>query len=395
MAKKKGSVMNIPGQLMYIGKEVAKDYFSEYTDSLSSLVDDSKEILDAVTQGKSKIVDVFNDIKQNGGKKALDWFMQRSDETSMDDLNDDGLDSDFDAGFQVGDDDDSTEESHSHIYEDENAKKLARGQVNAMYQIGAKQAEVSMINASEIVSHIDSRSSEIIASLSQVNKSVIGIGEKIDAIGQLMQTKAEVEERARRERNNGMFDSSGKVTLGSFFKTMTKSVSDAVNNSMVASIFKQKEFLTPAGIIGMLLGGTKEKELGKLGGWIGSGLDRLRIGNGNMAEDLKTQTIDSIGSELNKTLGNMISAQETKEDENTTIGLLTSIKITKTDGGIKLTDLNNELIYTYYKNYSNFKVIPFSNPDIKTYLDDYERLYNKYSSVVSKLDNDITVKEIG
>ena len=94
-------------------------------------------------------------------------------------------------------------------------------------------------------------------------------------------------------------------------------------------------------------------------------------------------------------LGNMISAQETKVDENTTIGLLTSIKITKTDGGIKLTDLNNELIYTYYKNYSNFKVIPFSNPDIKTYLDDYERLYNKYSSVVSKLDNDITVKEIG
>ena len=94
-------------------------------------------------------------------------------------------------------------------------------------------------------------------------------------------------------------------------------------------------------------------------------------------------------------LGNMISAQETKVDENTTIGLLTSIKITKTDGGIKLTDLNNELIYTYYKNYSNFKVIPFSNSDIKTYLDDYERLYNKYSSVVSKLDNDITVKEIG
>ena len=94
-------------------------------------------------------------------------------------------------------------------------------------------------------------------------------------------------------------------------------------------------------------------------------------------------------------LGNMISAQETKVDENTTIGLLTGIKITKTDGGIKLTDLNNELIYTYYKNYSNFKVIPFSNPDIKTYLDDYERLYNKYSSVVSKLDNDITVKEIG
>jgi murein DD-endopeptidase MepM/ murein hydrolase activator NlpD len=342
MAKKKGSAMNIPGQLMYIGKEVAKDYFSEYTDSLSSLVDDGKEILDAVTQGKSKIVDVFNDIKQNGGKKALDWFMQRSDETSMDDLNDDGLDSDFDAGFQVGDDDDSEEESHSHIYEDENAKKLARGQVNAMYQIGAKQAEVSMINASEIVSHIDSRSSEIIASLSQVNKSIIGIGEKIDAIGQLMQTKAEVEERARKERNNGMFDSSGRVTLGSFFKTMTKSVSDAVNNSMVASIFKQKELFTPAGIISMLLSDTKEKELGKLGGWIGGGLDRLRIGNGNMAEDLKTQTIDSIGNELNKTLGNMISDLFTGGMQKSTD--LINEKLNKIPGGMFMSSIFSGIV---------------------------------------------------
>ena len=94
-------------------------------------------------------------------------------------------------------------------------------------------------------------------------------------------------------------------------------------------------------------------------------------------------------------LGNMISAQETKVDNNTTIGLLTSIKITKRVDGdnisIKLSDLNNELIYTYYENYTNFKVIPFSNPDIKTYLSDYERLYTKYSSIVKDNDDNIKV----
>ena len=97
-------------------------------------------------------------------------------------------------------------------------------------------------------------------------------------------------------------------------------------------------------------------------------------------------------------LGNMISAQETKADNNTTIGLLTSIKITKKVDGdtssIKLSDLNNELIYTYYENYTNFKVIPFSNPDIKTHLKDYERLYNKYSSIVKGNDENIPVKSL-
>ena len=97
-------------------------------------------------------------------------------------------------------------------------------------------------------------------------------------------------------------------------------------------------------------------------------------------------------------LGNMISAQETKVDENTTIGLLTSIKITKTvdesSTSIKLSNLNNELIYTYYENYTNFKVIPFSHPDIKTHLKDYERLYTKYSSIVKDNDESIIVKSL-
>lgn len=98
-------------------------------------------------------------------------------------------------------------------------------------------------------------------------------------------------------------------------------------------------------------------------------------------------------------LGNFISAQETKNDYNTVIGLLSSIKITKTitdtESTITLSDLNNDLLFTYYDNYHNFKVIPFSHPDITTYLNDSTRLYNKYSAVIKNIDDTIPVSSLG
>ena len=99
-------------------------------------------------------------------------------------------------------------------------------------------------------------------------------------------------------------------------------------------------------------------------------------------------------------LGNFLSAQETNIDYNTTVGLLSTIKITKyidkdNNSSIKLSDINNELVYTYSKNNNDYKVIPFSNPDIKTYLSDYERIYNKYSSVIKNMDNTMNVNALG
>ncbi len=99
-------------------------------------------------------------------------------------------------------------------------------------------------------------------------------------------------------------------------------------------------------------------------------------------------------------LGNFLSAQETNIDYNTTVGLLSTIKITKyidkdNNSSIKLSDINNELVYTYSKNNNDYKVIPFSNPDIKTYLSDYERIYNKYSSVIKNMDNTMSINALG
>lgn len=96
-------------------------------------------------------------------------------------------------------------------------------------------------------------------------------------------------------------------------------------------------------------------------------------------------------------LGNFLSAQDTNIDYNTTVGLLSSIKITKNidkdnNSSIKLSDLNNELIYTTSKD--GYKIIPFSNPDIKDYLNDYERVYNKYANIVRSIDSSININSL-
>lgn len=96
-------------------------------------------------------------------------------------------------------------------------------------------------------------------------------------------------------------------------------------------------------------------------------------------------------------LGNFLSAQDTNKDYNTTVGLLSSIKITKNidkdnNSSIKLSDLNNELIYTANKD--GYKIIPFSNPDIKDYLNDYKRVYNKYANIVRSIDSSININSL-
>lgn len=93
-------------------------------------------------------------------------------------------------------------------------------------------------------------------------------------------------------------------------------------------------------------------------------------------------------------LGNFVSAQDTVEDYNTRVGLLSTVTINKdSNNNISLSDLNNELIFTTDSS-NSYKVITFSNPDIKTYLNDYERVYNKYSSIVKSIDDTIKINSL-
>ena len=96
-------------------------------------------------------------------------------------------------------------------------------------------------------------------------------------------------------------------------------------------------------------------------------------------------------------LGNFISAQSTSNDYNTIVELMTSVDVVKTtkngQSEIKLENLNNELLYNYYKkgsSWTNFKVIPFSQMN-ESYNPDYKRLYEKYSGVVRMYNPDINI----
>ena len=93
-------------------------------------------------------------------------------------------------------------------------------------------------------------------------------------------------------------------------------------------------------------------------------------------------------------LGNFISAHEVINLDNR-VGLMSSIDITKTIStdnniSIKLDNLNNELLYTYYNNYKNFKVIPFSKLT-EEYLKDYQSISTKYINIIKSIDNTIPV----
>ena len=97
-------------------------------------------------------------------------------------------------------------------------------------------------------------------------------------------------------------------------------------------------------------------------------------------------------------LGNFISAQSTNNDYNTMVELMTSVDVIKTTKNnkseIKLENLNNELLYNYYKRgskWTDFKVIPFSMMSTE-YNSEYKRLYEKYGAVVKKYNENIPLK---
>ena len=92
-------------------------------------------------------------------------------------------------------------------------------------------------------------------------------------------------------------------------------------------------------------------------------------------------------------LGNFLSAHEVINMANR-VGLMTSVDIILDNGKIKLDNLSNELLYTYYREgYKDFKVIPFSEIT-SDYLNNYKDVYNKYKNIVTKLDNSILVAPI-
>lgn len=103
-------------------------------------------------------------------------------------------------------------------------------------------------------------------------------------------------------------------------------------------------------------------------------------------------------------LGNFLSSQYQNYSYcsyyKCTVGLMTSFKIEKDIKNdivnIKISNVENELIYNYYNQISwdGFKIIPFSNMDIKNYLPDYQNVYEHYKNIVKSLYSEMFVKEL-
>ena len=94
-------------------------------------------------------------------------------------------------------------------------------------------------------------------------------------------------------------------------------------------------------------------------------------------------------------LGNFASAHEVVNTANR-VGLMVSLDIEKDSNTnkISINNLESELLYMYYtKDYTDFKIIPFSMIN-SNYLFNYEEVYNRYKNIVISLDNNIKVKEL-
>jgi len=86
-------------------------------------------------------------------------------------------------------------------------------------------------------------------------------------------------------------------------------------------------------------------------------------------------------------LGNFISAQDTNDKQT---GALVTLNIKKEKNNIIFSDIKANLIYTYFRYASDFKVYPYSRID-DSILSNHDHYFNKYKSILNKYTDIIEV----
>ena len=236
--------MDMPNLMVDALKTFGKE--TSIGSSVVSMVSDAKEIKDTLMGGAKTAKETYRNMRQNGFRKVTDWFYQRGDEYGMNSSLEDDNDDDFDAGFSYGTDDDG---DSSQVLDYEGMKGIAKGQVSAMYNIAGKQAEATAMTASEVISNLNDRSSEILSSLGTINSSLETISQKLEKLIVVVAENS-------RERDNGFFDANGNLTLGSVFGGMRNSVQHRfgtylnLGKNLLQSIGK----MSPGELLGTSLG---------------------------------------------------------------------------------------------------------------------------------------------
>lgn len=257
--------MDIVSPLKQLGKYTvgaAWDTVSNYTDNVSTLASDAREIRDNVMHAGKTSVEIFNDFRMNGMKKFNDWFWQGEGDFAEYDLG--NADEDFDAGFQIDNGNYGEEETESsQILDARSMKDITRGQVSAMYKIGGKQVEAATMNTAEIVKTMNERSSEIVASVNSVNTTLTKISKQLDVLGSKMYD-SDKDDYKNRGMRDGITDSEGKLTIGNVVKATLKELSQYTD--MFGMAKDMVGMMGPRDLIGMGFEYLAEHKIDKLGG---------------------------------------------------------------------------------------------------------------------------------
>lgn len=290
MPNKNKNNRNFALQTAKIVGEVFKLQASPYVENISQLKTDAQELGNQLNGGKNTAKEVFTDLRKNGMKKFVDWFYTSADSTSEYDFDNDDSESDFDAGFKLVNDDNGEEESVTKVKQDtEEIRNIAKGQVNAMYKIAGKQAETSIMNISEIKTTIVDQTNLITASLKTTNDTLAKIDGKLDALIKLQSLGIQQNQEAVNQYDS-MLNDEGRFTLKSFSEGFKKMIDESMLSTGVQIADMIKEQVSPAQLISGIidvtpLGDLKNKSIEKFGG----------------------RSIDELGQELNRGIGNMIS----------------------------------------------------------------------------------------
>lgn len=269
--------------------QATKEIGQDYTSNLTSFINDAKDVKNSIVKSTTDASDTFAKLKAtNITKKISDWFY--NEENSYDASSGD----DFDAGFKI----DSNEEPKLDGEKTtsgltlESMTNITEKQTNAMIKIGRRQAEQSVANTAEIVSVLNNRTSEMITSMNNINKSLIGISDRLDKLIKLQ--TVEIEE-SKAEDKSGIYDSTGNLSLKRIFDQAKQNAS---NNSAIqtASIFAQ-----------MLTNGGGPVDVAKFLMGFGTG-KKLDVLGGNSIDDMGKKFNEAVGTAIQTGLGNLIKS---------------------------------------------------------------------------------------
>ena len=224
----------------------------EYASNLIKLKNDAKAVASQM-QGESTVMEVQSTFKRmksgNIIKDISNWFYNNADEFEAESLKDD----DFDFGGPSDDMGDEDKPKLSIPSSSESSKQLA-----AMYKIGAKQAEAALANTAELVTTINTRSSEIISAVNNVNSTLGKINSTLEnKLEKLIQlSTVQIEAQTERYRNDGMTDDNGRLTLSKMYETFKSS--NIVSSNPYVSMFMTmlpsiKQDASPENIFNMLM----------------------------------------------------------------------------------------------------------------------------------------------